>query len=1061
MRLPERAIRHPITTLLVFATLAALGLLSLSRIGLELFPDVSYPTAAIFTPYPGVGPFEVESGVSRPIEEAVSTISGVKKVSSSSAEGLSLVLINFTWGTDMSTVVSEIREKISSIEGELPEGSERSLIVSFNPQVLPSLTFTVSSSIEELDVRRLAEKQIVPEIERLPGVASAAVSGGRQAAVTVRLDLQALAQKQIPVLQILQVFEGENVSLPGGSVSLRDRHLVLRTIGEFAALADIEGVLVGFREGVPVHLRDVAEVGMGFLPQEDFVRAGGERGVLVEVHKTQGSNTVDMIRGVKAALRKLEGSLPPSVHIHFRSDQSVSILESIASLRDAAWQGGILAVLVLLFFLRNLRSTFIIALAIPVSVVATFSLMYFAGIDLNIMSLAGLTLGVGMFVDNSIVVLEVIFRKLLAGMNGMEAAAAGAGEVTMAVTASTVTNVVVFLPLVFITGFANIILRDLAYTLSFSMLVSLLMALTLVPVLCSRFLRLQKGATILSRQLHGEKMDLEISLADVRLDTGRRMIDAPAALIQRTIRGLDDLYERSLDWAIRHAWVVIAVAVLLLAGSLASIAALGMEFLPETDEGRFSMRVETKIESPYSYTEEKVEQIENIIRANLGPDLVSLSSIIGKTGTGRLGETGSHLARVSVTLVGRDARRRSVWTIIRELAGEVQSQVMDVRTTAGVEGLGALINLAAGSENPLVVEISGEDLDPSLAYAQRIADIMRRTPGTRDVEVSYQTGKPEIQFRVKREQALSLGLSPLEIAATIRAAYKGVTVSRYRRADDTYDVYVLLREEDRNSLARLSSLFLVNPRGRRIPIENVVDITEAKGPVTVARSEKIRQITVTAALSGQRPLNKIMDEVRNRIEALPDPPAGTHVALTGSRKQMLEAFRDLFFALLLGGGLVYVVMASQFESLLHPLIIMFSVPFALIGLTAALLLTNTTFSIVAFIGAILLVGYVVNNAILLVDYFNVLRRGGLPLARAVTIGGRTRLKPILMSVGTTTLGLLPMALGLGTGAELRAPMARAVFGGLASSTLITLILIPTIYFLIESRRSRRVAARPV
>ena len=369
MSLPQRAIRHPITTLLVFATLAALGLLALSRIGLELFPDVSYPTAAVFTPYPGVGPFEVESGVSRPIEEAVSSISGVKRVSSTSAEGLSLVLIHFTWGTDMSTVVSEIREKISSIESDLPEGAERSLIVRFNPQVLPSLTFTVSSPLEGLDTRRLTQKRIIPEIERLPGVASAAVSGGRKAAVTVRLDLQALANKQIPVLQVVQAFKGENVSLPGGAVSLKDRYLVLRTIGEFTELQDIEGVLVGYREGVAVRLRDVAQIDMGFLPQEEFVRSAGAQGVLVEVHKSQGANTVEMIRGVKAALRRLSASLPASLDIQIRSDQSVSILESLAGLRDAAWQGGILAVLVLLVFLRSLRSTLIVALAIPVSVV--------------------------------------------------------------------------------------------------------------------------------------------------------------------------------------------------------------------------------------------------------------------------------------------------------------------------------------------------------------------------------------------------------------------------------------------------------------------------------------------------------------------------------------------------------------------------------------------------------------------------------------------------------------------------------------------------------------------
>jgi len=1054
--LSERALRHPVTVILAFSTLAAAGALCLSRLGLELFPDISYPTAVVYTRYPGVGPFEVEAAVAKPIEEAVSTINGVKKVGSTSTEGVSLVIVNFSWATDMGSVVPEIREKISGIEGDLPEGAERSVIFRFNPQVLPALSFTVATPLAGIDLRGLVQNEIVPQLERLEGVASASVYGGRKAAVTCELELDALAKNGVSILSILQAFKGENVSLPGGSISLRRRYLILRTIGEFTRLADIENVLVGFREGVPLYLKDVARVQLSSLPQEEFVRADGTAAVLVEVRKMQGHNTVDMVRSVKASLARLRSRLPPSVDIQIRSDQSVSILESIAGVADAAWQGGLLAVLVLLFFLRSLRSTFIIALAIPVSVVATFTLMYFARINLNMMSLAGLTLGVGMFVDNAIVVLEVVFRKLLAGQPPRAAAGAGASEVGLAVSASTFTNIVVFLPLVFVSGFANIILRDLAYTLSFSMLVSLLMALTLVPVLCVRFLRLSPGATIEKRRLAGTKVDLEISLADVRLATGRRYLDLPAEWIRRLLTGLDELYERSLAWALGHGTAVLLTALVLLALSLGSIAALGLEFLPETDEGRLGINLETNVESPYDRTEQKVEQVERIARTVLGSDLVSLSAVIGRSGRGRLGETGSHLAQLSLTLVGKDARRRSIWTLVRELTRAIRSGVPDVRFSIQLEGLGSLANLAFGSEKPLVAEIAGQDLLASLGYAERVQEIMRTVPGARDADISYQTGKPEIQFLVKRQEAASLGLSALEIAATVRTAYRGAVVSRFRQTDDTYDVYVILRPEDRDSLDRIRSLFLVNPRGTRIPIENLVQLTEASGPVVIERSDKTRIIRVTASLTGERPLNRVMDDVRARLSA--PPPPGVGLALTGARQQMTESFRDLLFALLLGAGLVYVIMASQFESLLHPLIIMFSIPFALIGLTAALLVTGTVFSIVAFIGAILLVGYVVNNAILLVDYINVLRRSGLPLEKAVVIGGRTRLKPILMSTVTTMLGLLPMALGLGTGAELRAPMARAVFGGLASSTLITLILIPTLYCLVERLRSGRAAA---
>jgi HAE1 family hydrophobic/amphiphilic exporter-1 len=833
--------------------------------------------------------------------------------------------------------------------------------------------------------------------------------------------------------------------------------VVLRTIGEFQSLDDIRSMVVGAHGTSVVRLRDVAEVALDALPQDEFVRAGtasatSADAVLVAVQKMQGRNTVKVIGAVKIAVKELQAGLPPSLGVEVATDQSVSIRESISSLTDAAWQGGLLAVLVLLFFLRNLRSVAIVAVSIPVSVIATFLLMDLAGIDLNIMSLAGLTLGVGMFVDNSIVVLEVVFRKQLAGLPPREAAIAGTSEVTTAVVASTLTNVVVFLPLVFVTGLANIIMRDLAYTLGFSMMMSLAMALALVPVLCSRYQRLPRGATILPPLLHGEKVDLEISLADVQLHTGNRVVDAAAGLIQRAIRWLDESYERVLAWALRRSGWVLATAAVLLAASVASIVLLGMEFLPETDEGRLTISLETRVESPAARTAEKVQEVERIVRDELGVDLASLSTVVGRSGSLRLGATGSHLAYVSVVLAPKDDRRRDIWTITSVLSRRINAEVRDVKTRISIEGIASLVNLVSGDANPVVIEIEGEDLSRSLALAGSVAGVVARTAGARDVDVSYRTGKPELQLLVKHEEAAGLGISPLAVAATVRAAYKGVAVSRYRQGDDTWDVHVRVRDEDRRSLGSVDGLFLLNPAGVRVPLENLVDREEDSGPVSVERSNKVRLVKVTAALTGERPLDRVVADVRRGIDALGPAPSGLKIAVTGTRSQMVDTFRQLALALLLGMGLVYVVMAAQFESLLHPFIVMFSIPFAAIGLVAALLVTGTAFSMVAFIGAILLVGYVVNNAILLIDYFNVLRRSGLPLDKAVIIGGRTRLKPILMSTITTILGLLPMALGIGTGSELRAPMARAVFGGLASSTLITLVLIPVLYRLVESRR---------
>jgi len=529
-----------------------------------------------------------------------------------------------------------------------------------------------------------------------------------------------------------------------------------------------------------------------------------------------------------------------------------------------------------------------------------------------------------------------------------------------------------------------------------------------------------------------------------------------AGRVQRIIRWLDESYERVLSWALRRSGWVLGGAAVLLAASVASIVLLGMEFLPETDEGRLSISLETRVDSSSSRTAGKVAEVERVVREELGSDLASLSSVVGRSGTLRLGNTGSHLAQVSVVLTAKDRRTRDIWSITRTLSRRIGAEVRDVKAHLSIEGIASLVNIVAGDANPVVVEIEGEDLARALELAGSVAGVLGATPGARDVDVSYREGKPELQLRVKHEEAAGLGISPLAVAATVRAAFKGVEVSRYRRGDDTWDVHVRLRDADRDSAGRVSGLFLVNPAGSRVPLENLVDLREDTAPVSVERSNKARLVKVTAALTGERPLDRVVADARRLLDALGPVAAGMKVTVTGTRSQMTDTFRQLALALLLGMGLVYVVMASQFESLLHPFIIMFSIPFAAIGLVAALIVTRTPFSMVAFIGAILLVGYVVNNAILLIDYFNVLRRSGLALDKAVIIGGRTRLKPILMSTVTTILGLLPMALGIGTGSELRAPMARAVFGGLASSTLITLLLIPVLYRLVESRRKVKI-----
>lgn len=1052
MKITALAIRHPVTTIMVFLGLFILGLVSLSRLELELFPDISMPTVAIFTAYPGVGPFEVESAITKPIEEELSTINGVEQISSTSSEGVSVVIVNFAWSKDMDTVVSEIREVLMQIEESFPEGVERSGVFKFNPQHLPSIVYNVYSETQGIDVRKLAEEEIVPVFEKVEGVARAEVYGGAIASVVCRINLDTVGKLQIPISQILQAFSGENIDLPGGAMTIDDEYVILRTIGEFAAVDDIGYVLIGYKNGIPIFLKDVADIAIDSLTQEEFVRADGYQGVTVTVQRQPGRNTVTVNDGVKKNLEGLRSKLPESIKIIVQSDQSVSVMQSIGSVSTAAWQGGLLAIFVLLFFLRNLRSTLIVATVIPMSVVATFSLMDFGGLSMNMVSLMGITLGVGMFVDNSIVVLEASYRKQLTGMGPVDAAREATAEVGKPIIASTLTTVAVFVPMVFVEGMAGLLFDDLTMTISFALLVSLAVALTFIPLLCAKLLRVNPDGITNAREMASLS---ELSLADVEVISGNRIIDAIAGWIQRLLKRMDLIYERVVVWALDHGFTIVLLAVLLLGLSVGSVLLLGMEFLPETDEGEFSVYVETKMGSSFDATTQKVIQMEQIVMDLYGDDLALLTSQIGRGGSLiDAGNVGSNLATLHVNLVDKEKRSQSIWEMINQLDKRFEMAVLDIRYSMNVEGIASLASSASGETDPVVVELTGDNLDSLYDFSLQIRNILREVSGVRNIRVSHHVGKPELQFRINRREALSLGLSPLEIAATVRASFKGTTVTRYSTDEESFDVVLILRDEDRIP-EKFSSIFFINPTGNRIPLENLVDIVPGTGPLSISRKNRTRVITVTAGLTRERALNRVMADLKGRVSDLGPPPIGINLDYTGTSLEMAESFSSLLLALLFAVALVYMVMASQFESLLHPLIVMFSIPFAIIGLVGALLVTGTTFSLLAFVGAILLVGIVVNNAIVLIDYINILRKLGMPLKQAIIQGGKTRLKPILMTTLTTIFGLLPMSLGIGTGSEIRAPMGRAVVGGLSTSTLITLILIPVLYWILESKIRRK------
>lgn len=1051
MSIPSSAVKHPVTTTMIFAAFFVLGIISVQQIGQELFPDIELPSVIIITQSSGVGPEEIESTVTRPIENAVSGVAGVDSVSSNSADSVSQVFVSFVSGTNLDLSINDINEALAGARSRFPEGTNNPIIVRYNANMLPSLRLNIYTESAGINLRELVEDEIAPELEKIRGVAQTVVFGGQEEVVQINLDLDALNSYGLSVSSVARVFQVDNINIPAGTIRLDQSNLVLRTLGKFRSIEDVAALQIGRRDTVPIYLGDVSSISIRAKDQNEFFFVGEREGVRVSIRKQSGYNTVQVNEAVLGKIESLMGSLPPSIKVEIQEDQAVQVRGSIGGVGESAWQGGLLAIMVLLFFLRNIGSTVIISGVIPISVIATFSLINFGGMTLNMTSLMGITLAVGMFVDNAIVVLESIYRKQLSGLDPEAAAIAGAEEVSTAITASTLTTMAVFVPMLFVQGLAGFLFRDLSLTISFSLGVSLLAALMLVPVLCAKFLRVPPVSEELRTKIAQEHY--ELSLADVEVHTKSRLINRVSAAIQNFLRKLDGGYEKLLAKSLERWKLVLVVAVTLLAASLGTIALLGMEFLPEADEGAFSVEVETRVGAPFEYTTGKLREIEAIIRELSRPgEIGTIASLVGNGG--------SNYGTVDVRLNLKDDRSRSIWEISNEVMREVRARVVDVKTNLAIQGMAALATSVNGAAAPVVIRLKGENLEAMYYYGQRIADAMATVPGIQDPRVNYAFGKPELQFRIKRREAASLGLSPLEIASALRAAYNGLEAGTLTTEDGSeYDIQLILRPEDRNSLEKVSQITFTNPAGTPILLENVVELVEGEGPLNIQRINRTRYMDVVANTTGERALNRIVDDIRLQIDRLGAPPAGVELEMEGAASQMGESFSSLLFALVLAVALVYMVMASQFESFLNPLIIMASVPFSIIGLTAALLLTGTTFNILSFTGAILLVGIVVNNSIVLIDYYQTLRKKGLSVHDAILMGSRTRLKPILMTTSTTLLGLIPMALGFGAGAELRAPMGIAIVGGLMTSTLITLVLIPTLYWVVEGRIKPRLARR--
>jgi len=1040
MFLPKFAIKRPVTVSMIFTILVLLGIISFTLLPIDLFPDVDLPVVMVVASYPGAGPSEIESMVARPLEMSLAATKDMKNIYSYSLEEVCAIMIEFEWGTDMDVAATDVREKVDFIRFRLPEGVESPSIIKFDPSMMPIMFLGISGKdLSQAELRYYSEEIIQPRLERLDGVAAAISIGGLEREIKVELDRTRLEALGLSVNQVIGAIGASNLDLPGGHLKFGQKDFLVRTTGQFTHPSQLGNVIISNYQGIPVRLKDVATIKDDYKEITSVVRVGGRSAIVMLVQKESKANTVMVADRVKDALEEIKREVPVGLKIDLVWDSSDYIKQSVSNVERSALEGGLLAIIIILIFLRSFSSTLIISVAIPVSVLVTFILIYFGKMTLNISTLGGLALGIGRLVDDAIVVLENTFRHRQQGERPKEAAMVGASEVSTAVLAATATIIIVFVPIFFVSGMVGVLFRPMGYTVVLSLAASYFVAMILIPLLSSKFLKVEKIGNPQTLSSKGKIFRLT-----------QRMFDA-----------LDDHYHRVLNWAIAHKKTVILGVFVALVASLPLLKFIGAEFIPQVDEGRFEMSIKLPVGTELKRTEQVLTQIENLIIENV-PELNTIMVRGGIEGKGIAALsavfrdiTGPHAANLEVSLVDRSERKRSVFEImeiLRHKLKDIPDADINVKSAGLTEGMTSF----GGASAPIVVEIRGYDMETSRNLAQAVKKIIEQTPGSRDVRIQREEGLPELQIKIDRDRAATMGLTLAQIAQTIQTNVDGTVASLFRdpKLGKEYNILVQLREEDRKNLLDLDRIFITSYSGKQIPLSNVAEVIKAEGPVKIDRKNQERMLLVTSQAYG-RPAGTVAGEVETKIKKNLKVPENFFVDVTGAYEDQQESFRILLLALILAVVLIYMVLAAQFESLFDPFIVMFSVPLGVIGVIWGLFLTGKTLSILSFVGIIMMAGIVVSNAILLVDYTNILRRRGVELHEAVVQAGRTRLRPILMTSFTTMLALVPMALGLGEGGEMYSPLAVAVISGLFVSMVLTLVFIPTLYTIFEEKFKRK------
>ena len=1035
MNLSAFSVKQPIATLMLFLAFTLLGTFALLQLNVDMMPDIEPPVVSIITAWPGASASDVQTEVTEAIEDYVNGVSNLDKLTSKSLDNMSIVSCRFDWGTDLDVASNDLRSAIGLVKRELPDDAEEPVLFKFSSSVAPILFMTVTAETSWPRLYHIADKQIADDLKRVPGVGAILIQGGARRRFNVYFDRERIEGYHLSLARINAVLAAENRNIPGGRIKSGAMDYFVRIPARYRTAEEMGQTVVGMQAGRPVYLKDVARVADDFKPQDHNGWGDGKPAVVLILQKQSDKNTVEVARAVQAHLERLQTELPADVEIQTVMDTSQDILSSLANLRGTLFWGIVLVSLVALVFLRRLRTAIIVVLTIPASLIIAFILIYLAGYTINLVSLMALAIATGMVVDNGIVVLENITRHVENGRRIDSAAVFGAREMGLAITASTLTTVVIFVPLMFLTGLAGIIFKQLGFVLVVTLMASLLTALMLTPMLCSRWM----------------------TTSPTQLRLRQSAIGRLYAVSEKGFEALEQIYRRLLVWALGHPYLVVLLAGVVFVSSLSLIPRLSTSFFPEMDSGAVELKFRLTEGLRIEETNKVIRTILNDIDEVVRPEEMRHSyAIDGESEEGltvALGfEEGPNVGTIGFKLVDRDQRERSA----KEIAAALRERVSRV---AGIDKIKVtaqnlvMAALSGATGKPVSVEIQGTDLDAILAYAERLHEAMAAIPGLVDLEVSQKAPRPEIWVDVDRDRASALGLNAAMIGGTLRNYYYGFEASRFREEGYHFDIFTRLKTADKDDLDGLADMPLFTPDGRMVRLKSVADIVRGSGPIEIERKNRQTIVRVEGDLY-RRSLGEITADVRGILATLDHPP-GVSVVLGGDVEEQRKAFHDMTLLLVLGVCLVYMLMAALFGNLRDPLIIMFAVPFAFTGVIYAFYFTGTTLGIMSFMGIIMLMGIVVNNAIVLLDYMLLMQKRGLALREAITQAGAHRLRPVLMTTLTTFFGMLPMAISDRVGAEAWNPLGITLLGGLSVSTLVTLLLIPTLYYLLERRKMGR------